>query len=126
MRISFDMDGTATDPAHVDFLRELAKAWQAAGHEYGILTGHKQASEEHDRQRLRDLGYPEPDFYYGRTPEYMHLNGAHRKSDIIKELGIVAHFDDYDYDHPDTNRLFPELGQWQKVFRCVSTKEAMS
>lgn len=121
MKISFDLDGTAYD--HLEFFRELCVAMQSTGHKVGVLTGHKQESEEHDRDKLRSLGFPEIDFYFGRTPDYMHLNGAHYKTMIIKREGISVHFEDYDYDHPDTNRLFKELGQEGRIFRVRSVRE---
>jgi hypothetical protein len=119
MKISLDLDGTLY--RYPDFFRMLMIALQSAGHEVGILTGHSQDSEAHDRQKLARMGFPPPDFYFGRTPEYMPLNGAHRKSDVIRTQGIAMHFDDYDYDNPETIRLFRELGQENHVCRLKGT-----
>lgn len=47
----------------------------------------------------------------------MHLNGAHYKSAIIQREGIDIHFDDCDYANPETERLFSELGQDERIFR---------
>jgi FMN phosphatase YigB (HAD superfamily) len=121
VRISFDLDGTAYD--FPEFFRELAWAMKERGHEVGVLTGHKHESAEHDSEKLVEMGFPRPDFYFGRTAEYMHLNGAHRKSDVIRDFEIAIHFDDYDYANPDTARLFAQLGQEGRIFRVRSKRE---
>lgn len=92
-------------------------AMQSRGHQVGVLTGHAHTSEEKDMALLVSLKFPKPDFYFGRTPEYMHLNGAHFKSMVIKREGITLHFDDYDFDNTDTERLFKELGQEEHIVR---------
>jgi hydroxymethylpyrimidine pyrophosphatase-like HAD family hydrolase len=115
MKISLDMDGTCL--AKPEFFRELMAAMQARGHKVGILTGRKHTSEVACFAELSKLGFPKPDFYFGRTPEYMPLNGAHFKSMIIKREKIEIHFDDYDYDHTDTIKLFSELGQEDRIAR---------
>ena len=82
-----------------------------------MLTGHSHDMESKDVALMLARGFPKPDFYFGRTPDYMHLNGAHFKSMVIKREGIAMHFDDYDYDNPDTDRLFKELGQEEQIAR---------
>lgn len=109
LKISIDFDGTCW--SRMGFFREMMLAMQAAGHHVGMLTGHKQESKDKDIELMVARGFPRPDFYFGRTEEWMHLNGAHFKSHIIKTEGIDMHFDDYDYDNPDTIKLFKELGQ---------------
>jgi hypothetical protein len=103
VKVSIDLDGTLF--AHPEFFVLVGTLLQAAGHQVGILTGHKADAEEHDRKKLAVLGFT-PDFYLGRTEAYMPLNGAHFKSDMIREHNIDIHFDDLDYCHPDTTRLF--------------------
>lgn len=99
------------------FFRELMVAMQARGHQVGMLTGHRHDAKEKDIELMISRGFPMPDFHFGRTPEFMHLNGAHFKSMIIQREGIDLHFDDYDYDNPDTERLFATLGQEEKIAR---------
>lgn len=115
MKISIDLDGTLY--SRMAFFRELMLAMQSRGHKVGILTGHGQDSEAHDVRRLMEAGFPKPDFYFGRTPEYMPLNGAHYKSMVIRREGITLHFDDYDFDNQDTARIFAELGDEVHIAR---------
>lgn len=115
MKISIDLDGTCY--SKMGFFRELMAAMQARGHQVGILTGHNHTSEAEDVALLMRHGFQKPDFYFGRTPEYLPMNGAHFKSMIIKREGITLHFDDYDFDHADTIRLFAELGQEVHIAR---------
>jgi len=115
VKISIDLDGTLW--AKADFFCEFMRAMQARGHQVGILTGHAHASAVEDMARLYAAGFPIPDFYFGRTPEYIPLNGAHFKSMIIKREGIDLHFDDYDYDNADTIKLFADLGQEERIAR---------
>lgn len=105
MKISVDLDGTLY--AHAAFFRALFRLYQAAGHTVGVLTGHADYGEEHDRKKLGDMGIV-PDFYLGRTPAYIPRNGMHFKLDMIADHGIDLHFDDLDYDYPDTTRIFRE------------------
>lgn len=121
MKISLDLDGTLYH--HPDFFRELMRLFLAAGHEVGILTGHRMDSGDHDIEKLIALGFPRPSFYFGRTPDYMHLNGAHYKSMIIAREGIDIHFDDYDYDNIDTIKLFSELGVESRIARMKCARE---
>jgi len=122
MKISLDMDGTCL--AKPEFFREFMVAMQAHGHQVGILTGRGHTSEGDTIAKLLKLGFPKPDFYFGRTPEYMSLNGAHFKSMIIKREGIELHFDDYDYDNTDTIKLFAELGQEERIARLKALPPA--
>lgn len=115
MKISIDFDGTMW--SRMGFFREFMLAMQARGHQVGVLTGHSHESEERDVALMVARGFPRPNFYFGRTPEYMALNGAHYKSMIIQREGIALHFDDYDYDNPQTERLFKELGQEERIAR---------
>lgn len=118
MKISLDLDGTALErPA---LFAVLSRLFISEGHEVGILTGHKTESEAHDRKKLSALGFPEMSFYFGRTTEFMPLNGAHFKAKIINEQGIDLHFDDCDYNHPDTLRLFKSLGIEEKIAKLTS------
>lgn len=123
LRLSFDLDGVLWERPEV--FQPLIAAMVASGHEYGVVAGFHHSDERvaKVRARLASLGYPEPSFVLGRTDGYyMDRNGAVRKSDAIKELGIDLHFDDYDYDHPDTIRLFDELGQENRVVRIRSVE----
>ncbi len=115
MKISTDLDGTCFYKP--EFFKELMRLFIQAEHEVGILTGHRQSSEEKDVNKLISAGFPKPSFYFGRTEDYMHLNGAHYKSMIIEREKIDIHFDDYDYDNYDTIRLFASLGQESNVVR---------
>lgn len=106
MKISIDLDGTLF--AHLDFFRELMVSFQAHGHKVGILTGHKAEHEGHDLAKLANLGFPVPNFYLGRTPDYMPLNGSTFKRDMIRLHNIDLHFDDCDYGNKESERLFDE------------------
>lgn len=105
MKISIDLDGTLYD--HPEFFCEFVRLFQAAGHQVGILTGHKAEHEQHDRDKLTVLNI-HPDFYLGRTPEYMPLNGSIFKRDMIRQHDIDLHFDDCDYGNKESERLFDE------------------
>lgn len=108
MKISIDFDGTMW--SHMAFFRELMRFYQTSGHTVGVLTGH--SHDPFHIQRDIDLmtarGFNRPDFYFGRTPEYMAFNGAVRKSDIILSENISLHFDDFDFNNPETERIFKE------------------
>ena len=119
MKVSFDLDGTAFE--RPKFYAELAAALKLAGHQVGVLTGHSQKAESADCRKLADLGFPDMDFYFGRSGKFEALNGAHFKRMVIDREQIDAHFDDYDYDHPDTIRIFAELGE-DRVFRVRSSE----
>lgn len=118
MKVSIDFDGTLW--SRMAFFRLLMVALQSGGHQVGMLTGHRQDAEERDVALMISRGFPKPDFYFGRTPDYMHLNGAHYKSMIIEREGIDMHFDDFDYDNPETEKLFRELGQMERIVRVVA------
>lgn len=120
MKFSFDLDGVCYERPEV--FAAMARALQAAGHEVGVLSGHRQESGERVLAKLESLGFPRMDFYFGRRPGDMDKNGAVRKSRVIAAEGIALHFDDYDFDHPDTERLFRELGQEVSVARIRSTE----
>lgn len=105
MKISVDLDGTLY--AHAAFFRAMFLAYQPAGHQVGVLTGHSAESEEHDRLKLSEMGFM-PSFYLGRTPAYIPRNGMYFKLDMIAEHGIDLHFDDLDYNHHDTTRILSE------------------
>lgn len=115
LKISIDFDGTLW--SRMGFFRPLMISLQKDGHQVGMLTGHRHTSEEKDIALMLSRGFPRPNFYFGRTPDFMHLNGAHFKSMIIQREGIDMHFDDYDYDNPDTEKAFRELGQELRIAR---------
>lgn len=118
MKFSFDLDGVCYERPEV--FAAIAHALQAAGHEVGVLSGHRQESGDRVLAKLERLGFPRMDFYFGRRPEDMDKNGAVRKSQVIAEEGIDLHFDDYDFNNRDTIRLFGALGQEQRVARVTS------
>jgi hypothetical protein len=123
LTFSFDLDGVLWERPEV--FRPMIHALVVAGHDFGVLAGFHHSKERvaKIRERLKELGYPEPSFVFGRTDGYyMDRNGAVHKSDKIRELGVDLHFDDYDFDHPDTIRLFAELGQEGKVARIRSAE----
>jgi len=107
VKVSIDLDGTFY--AHTAFFVAMATAMQAAGHEVGILTGHGVASEGHVRERCAGYGF-NPDFYLGRTAEYVGLNGSYFKRDMIREHAIDYHFDDHDYDNEDSRAIIAASG----------------
>lgn len=116
MKVSIDFDGTMWD--HMAFFRDLMKSLQAAGHEVGCLTGHEPRIMENDIALMVARGFPKPDFWLGRTPEYVPFNGAKFKIDMIRAHGIDVHFDDFDYNNPETKRLFDEAADVRyKVFK---------
>ena len=124
MKISIDFDGTMW--SHMQFFRDFMRAMQSAGHEVGCLTGHNDDIE--GRHQMNDLrlmdsrGFPEPDFWFGRTPEFVPLNGAVYKSMVILREGIDIHFDDCDFGNPETLELFKKhLGE--QFHRLMIVKE---
>ena len=119
MRFSFDLDGVCYERPEV--FAAIAHALQSAGHEVGVLSGHRNGSGERTLDKLESLGFPRMDFFFGRRPEDMDKNGAVRKSQVIEEEGIALHFDDYDFNNTDTIRLFRELGQEGRVARVTSS-----
>lgn len=104
MKISIDLDGTLY--FKLDFFREMITKLQD-NHEVGILTGHSQESWQRDIEKLNSLGVY-PVFYLGRTAEYIPFNGAKFKIDMIRLHNIDIHFDDFDYNNPETIRLFDD------------------
>lgn len=120
MKVSFDLDGVLYEKPKAYIA--LCYALKSGAATIGILTGHKHSSKDKVFKRLSDLGYPDFGFYFGRRPEDMHLNGAIRKSQIIKDESIDVHFDDYDYDFVDTIRLFALGGQEGKILRLHSVE----
>ena len=93
----------------MNFFRQLMLTMQAAGHFVGCLTGHEPRIRESDIALMRSRGFPEPDFWFGRTPEYVPFNGAKFKSHIILQENIDIHFDDFDYNNPQTEAMFKAL-----------------
>jgi hypothetical protein len=71
-------------------------------------------------------GFPQPDFWFGRTAEYVNGNGSIYKSVIILREGIDIHFDDCDYGNPESLRLFQEhLGnQFYRLIRVQDRQPA--
>jgi len=117
MKFSIDFDGTMWQ--HMDFFREFMIAMQARGHQVGCLTGHNAPDmEQPDINLMVARGFPKPDFWLGRTPEYIPYNGAKFKSDMIKQYNIDIHFDDYDYDNPETKAIFEsDRSVLEKIFK---------
>lgn len=114
MKISIDLDGTLYFKP--DFFCDFMSQMQRIGHAVGVLTGHKAESQCDDRVKLAAYRFF-PDFYLGRTPEYIPFNGAKFKCDMIRAHGIDIHFDDMDYGNLDTVRIFNEnLDVLSKVF----------
>lgn len=119
MKISIDYDGTMW--SHMNFFRQLMISMKAAGHSVGCLTGHEPRIRDSDISLMLSRGFPEPDFWFGRTPEYVPFNGAKFKSAMILQEGIDIHFDDFDYNNPETERLFKEcLGD--EFYRIVKVQ----
>lgn len=106
MKISIDFDGTMW--SHMAFFREFMRLMQAAGHQVGCVTGHEEHSREPDINLMAARGFPKPDFWFGRTPEYVPFNGALYKSKVILREGITLHFDDFDFNNEQTERIFKE------------------
>ena len=116
MKISIDLDGTLW--AHMDFFRNFMKAIQLQNHKVGILTGHNLENKQHDIDKMIANRFPIPDFYYGKeTDQDKATNGAYFKARKIKEENIDIHFDDNDYDNPETYRLVQQLGIQEKIFK---------
>lgn len=118
MKFSFDLDGVCYERPEV--FAAIAHALQAAGHEVGILSGHRHGHWERTKAKLSDLGFPEMDFFFGRRPEDMDKNGAVRKSQVIEDEDIALHFDDYDFNNEQTIKLFGQLGQEPRIARVTS------
>ncbi len=104
MKFSIDLDGTLL--ANQDFFREFMHLMQDAKNEVGILTGWQHESKDKCFELLEELGFPKPDFFLGRTEEYMPKNGAVYKLDMIAEHNIDYHFDDFDFNNPETIEIF--------------------
>ncbi len=120
MKISFDLDGVLLEKPEI--YKALCRTMKNGGAQIGVLTGHKHSSKDKVLRRLYSLGYPKFDFYFGRREEDMAFNGAIRKSQVIDQECIDAHFDDYDFDWPDTVDLFASGGQESKILRLRSTE----
>jgi hypothetical protein len=118
VKISFDLDGVLYEKP--DFYISLCMALKAGGAELGVLTGHTHESGERTLDKLEQMGYPRFDFFFGRRPEDIPFNGAVRKSQVIRDEGIDLHFDDYDFDWPDTVELFAGGGQENRILRVRS------
>ena len=104
MLVSIDFDGTMW--SHMAFFRALMIGLQTQGHQVGCLTGHAAETEAADVRLMMSRGFPAPNFYFGRTPEFIPLNGAHFKLTMIEKHRIAMHFDDFDYNNPETRRIF--------------------
>lgn len=106
MKISIDFDGTLW--SHMEFFREFMAAMQDYGHEVGMLTAHNEDMRETDLALLELRKFPVPDFWLGRPAEYQGTTSADFKSDVILREGIDLHFDDCDFDNPETSQTFDE------------------
>jgi len=117
MKISIDYDGTMW--SHMAFFRALMHTMQTAGHQVGVLTGHTPDGKDRDIALMVARGFPVPDFWFGRTEAYISSNGAVYKSDTILKENIDIHFDDYDFNNPETEAIFKEkLGdQFYRVIK---------
>lgn len=120
VRVSFDLDGVLYEKP--DLYIVLCRLLKQAGAEIGVLTGHRHSSRDHVFTKLRRMGFPDFDFYFGREGEELKQNGAVMKSKAIDEYGISVHFDDYDFDYPETIRLFKELGMEDRIIRVRSVE----
>ena len=119
IKISFDLDGVLYGGKDTKNTRALYKILHRDQFtEVGILTGHSHDSEKWDIETILSYGLPAPDFYFGRTPEYMDRNGAVYKSMIIKRENIDLHIDDYDYDYSETIKIFNNSDIEQKILRA--------
>lgn len=116
MKISFDMDGTVW--SHMAYFRTMMIAFKAQGHEIGILTGHRHTMKDDDIALLVARGFPKPDFWFGREEPDMPFNGAIMKSRRILSEKIDYHYDDLDFNNPDTLRLFKE-GLKEQFYRLI-------
>lgn len=120
LKISIDYDGTMW--SHMKFFRCFMWAMQSAGHQVGCLTGHNEECRDADILLMVDRGFPVPDFWFGRTAEYLHLNGSIYKSAVILREGIDIHFDDCDFGDPQSLALFKQhLGD--QFYRVVTVKD---
>jgi hypothetical protein len=95
MKISLDLDGSVW--SHKSFFRELMIAMQAAGHQVGILTAHRDIHRDADLFLLTAENFPMPDFFYCR-PYKSHLTYAEFKAQTILNEGIDIAFDDCNFD----------------------------
>jgi hypothetical protein len=126
VKISIDFDGTMW--SHMAFFRELMKSMKLLNHQVGCLTGH---SDDGGNNRRNDIalmkarGFPEPDFWFGKTEEYQ--NSAKYKAMVILREGIDIHFDDCDYGNQETVKLFQEiLGDQFYRLMIVKDRQPMS
>lgn len=107
MKISIDYDGTMW--SHMAFFRAFMIAMQKEGHQVGCLTGHNAPMREKNIALMVARGFPKPDFWFGRTEEYVPRNGSIYKSVVILRENIDIHFDDCDFGNPESLRLFREF-----------------
>ena len=113
MKISIDFDGTLWH--HMKFFREFMWAMTHRGHQVGILTGHSLEIREKDIALMIDRGFPHPDFYVGRTPESP--ASSNFKLEMISHHNIDIHFDDFDFDDPETTQVFNSSWLRQKIIK---------
>lgn len=119
MKISIDFDGTMW--SHMAFFRNFMHAMQKAGHQVGCLTGHNEYIRQNDIDLMVARGFPVPDFWFGRTEEYVSKNGSVYKSVVILREGIEIHFDDCDFGNPESLRLFKE-GLGDQFYRLMTVE----
>lgn len=117
MKFSIDIDGTLL--AHPKFFEVFIRAMRNMGHQVGVLSGRPDSMMSSVTEWFNEHNVGEPDFCFMRSQEVEKAtpNGAHFKSMIIQQESIDFHFDDYDYDNPETERLFKELGQESRIIR---------
>ena len=116
MKFSLDFDGTTWQ--HQEFFIAFMKAMQAAGHQVGMLTGHKENIKERDIDLMLKRGFPKPDFWLGR-PNDASIHGGSFKPRMIEEHNIDYHFDDCDFSQPKCIEL---MGDPPRLFRVWHEK----
>ena len=119
LKISIDFDGTMW--SHMTFFRNFMWAMKAAGYQVGCLTGHNEECKQADIDLMVARGFPAPDFWFGRSLEYVSKNGSVYKSVVILREGIDIHFDDADFNNPESLRLFKE-GLGDQFYRLVNVE----
>lgn len=90
--IAIDLDGTMW--AHPELFSEMARALKARGHSVGILTANHVSRERENRARLRQVGFPRPDFFVSKKTEELMIPPRTWKPRVMHARGIDYLFDD--------------------------------
>jgi len=95
MKVAIDLDGVAFK--HKKLILPLWRMMQEMGWEVGVLTAHMEDLIYVDIFKLKEMGYPDPDFFIHREP-HEKLVGEFKR-DAVKEFEIDILIDDFGGDN---------------------------